>query len=64
MRYTTPTAANARYLAMPPAGLWLLRIEAGLHAVLVRLGAEGDFRAVFLKALDSPYLPMPGPGFE
>ncbi len=61
MEWTGPTASNARHMALSPEWLWLLRIEAGLHAVLVKLGAEGDFRSAFHDALDLQCRPMTGP---
>jgi predicted unusual protein kinase regulating ubiquinone biosynthesis (AarF/ABC1/UbiB family) len=61
MRWTTPAARNLRHQAMPPAWLWLLRVQAGLHAVLVRLGAQGDFRGAFRECLGLPWRPLAGP---
>ena len=61
MTWTGPRARNARHMAFPPPWLWLMRIQAGLHAVLVKLGAQGDLRAAFREALDTPCDPLGGP---
>jgi len=52
--YSGPSNANLRHLAMPPAWIWLQRIQFGLHAVLVRLGVEGELRDVFRGTLELP----------
>jgi hypothetical protein len=51
---TRPSNAHLRQLAIPPEWIWTMRLHWGLHAVLVRLHAEGDFRSVLLEALDAP----------
>jgi predicted unusual protein kinase regulating ubiquinone biosynthesis (AarF/ABC1/UbiB family) len=45
MEFSRPGNPNLRRLAIPPPWIWMQRLQFGLHAVLVRLGAEGDFRA-------------------
>jgi predicted unusual protein kinase regulating ubiquinone biosynthesis (AarF/ABC1/UbiB family) len=42
-RWTGPANPNQRHQGMPAAWIWLLRVQWGLGAVLVRLEAEGDF---------------------
>jgi predicted unusual protein kinase regulating ubiquinone biosynthesis (AarF/ABC1/UbiB family) len=50
--FSRPTNPNARKIALPPPYLWILRMQYGLHAVLARLGARGDFRSVMRQALE------------
>lgn len=42
---------NLRRIAIPPEWIWLQRLTFGLHAVLARLGAKGDFGAELRDAL-------------
>jgi predicted unusual protein kinase regulating ubiquinone biosynthesis (AarF/ABC1/UbiB family) len=51
-KYSGPGNPNLRKLAIPPEWIWTTRLHWGLHAVLARLGAEGDFRSVLMDALD------------
>ncbi|MCB9664640.1 MAG: AarF/ABC1/UbiB kinase family protein [Alphaproteobacteria bacterium] len=53
-QWSGPQNPNLRRLAIPPQWIWLQREVWGLNAVLVRLGAEGDFRSVLEAALDLP----------
>lgn len=53
LRFSRPGAHNARHLSFPPTWLWLQRTLFGLHAVLVRLGAEGPFAPIARAALDA-----------
>jgi predicted unusual protein kinase regulating ubiquinone biosynthesis (AarF/ABC1/UbiB family) len=57
-RFSHPTNPNLTKLAMPPEAIWIHRLQAGLHAVLARLGAEGDFRATLRPFLDGPTTPL------
>lgn len=41
--YTSPKAKNGRHQGFPPEWIWLQRAQWGLWAVLVKLGARGDF---------------------
>lgn len=52
MRFTRPTAKNQRVVDLPPPWIWLMRMQWGLHSVLVRLHAQGDFRTPFLELLE------------
>lgn len=61
LKFSQPTAKNARAMNLPPAWLWLVRMQWGLHAVLVRLHAEGDFRDSLRARLADPLVPMLGP---
>jgi predicted unusual protein kinase regulating ubiquinone biosynthesis (AarF/ABC1/UbiB family) len=61
LQYSRPSNPNLRHQALPPQWLWLQRMQWGLHAVLVRLGARGDFRQVLAEALALPLNPLPGP---
>lgn len=56
-QYTGPQNPNLRRLALPPPSIWWMRLIWGLHAVLARLGAEGDFGPVLRAALDAPWDP-------
>lgn len=59
-----PSSPNARTLAMPPALMWVQRLQWGLASVLARLGAHGDFRPVFRTHLEAPVRPMSTIGSE
>ncbi len=54
MAYDGPTSPNARFLAMPPAYVWVARLQWGLWSVLAKLGARGDFRPVPRDLLEQP----------
>ena len=41
-------------MSIPPPWIWLARMQFGLHAVLARMGAEGDFAGVLRDALEAP----------
>lgn len=45
---------NLRRLAIPPQWIWLERLQFGLHAVLARLGAEGNFGELLRASLSEP----------
>lgn len=53
MRFTGPSNPNNRLLAIPPSWIWVQRLIWGLHAVLARLGAEGDFGTALRTALSA-----------
>ncbi len=46
-RFTSPSAKNARHQGFPPEWIWLHRVQWGLWAVLVAIGARGDFSTPF-----------------
>lgn len=50
-RWTGPGNPNQRRQGLPPAWIWLLRVQWGLGAVLVRLGAAGAFRKDLREAM-------------
>ncbi|MCX4247053.1 ABC1 kinase family protein [Paraliomyxa miuraensis] len=52
-----PRSPNARTIAMPPAYLWVARLQWGLWSILARLRAEGSFRPVLDELLDGPVVP-------
>lgn len=58
MDFSKPDNPNLRLLAIPPPWIWQQRLVSGLHAVLTRLDADGDFREVFRAALDAPLSPL------
>ncbi|MGE0323315.1 MAG: ABC1 kinase family protein [Polyangiaceae bacterium] len=43
-QFTGPSNPNLRLLAFPPQWIWVQRLIWGLHSVLARLGACGNFR--------------------
>ncbi len=64
-QYTGPSNPNLRLLAFPPQWIWVQRLIWGLHSVLMRLGAKGDFASVARESLDeskSPQRAAPLPG--
>ena len=44
---TSATRPNARHQGFPPEWIWVQRAQWGLWALLVKLGAEGDFASPF-----------------
>jgi hypothetical protein len=48
---------NRLRLDMPPAWLFLNRLQWGLNAVLAQLGATGDWGGILREALTSPIAP-------
>lgn len=59
MELNGPSNPNLRRLAIPPAWIWLQRLQWGLHAVLARMGVKGRFRDVLLEILDEPRRSLP-----
>jgi predicted unusual protein kinase regulating ubiquinone biosynthesis (AarF/ABC1/UbiB family) len=57
-QFSRPSNANLRRIAIPPAWIWLQRLQWGLHAVLVRLSAEGDFNATIRPWLEGGIRPL------
>lgn len=53
MEHSKAGAPNQRKIAVPPQWIWLERLVWGLHAVLVRLGAEGDFASIMRAVMRS-----------
>jgi predicted unusual protein kinase regulating ubiquinone biosynthesis (AarF/ABC1/UbiB family) len=53
-----PSNPNLRRLAIPPAWIWIQRLQFGLHAVLARLEAEGNFAEILQEALDEPVVAL------
>lgn len=51
-QYNGPSSPNARALAIPPAFVWVMRLQWGLWSILARLEAEGDYRPLLERALD------------
>ncbi len=50
--FARATQPNARKMAVPPQWIWQQRLQTGLHAILIRLRAEGDFATPFRQALE------------
>jgi predicted unusual protein kinase regulating ubiquinone biosynthesis (AarF/ABC1/UbiB family) len=53
-----PRRRNLRHMAIPPAWIWLARLQVGLHAVLARLRADGPFRDVLVQSVRRPLAPI------
>jgi predicted unusual protein kinase regulating ubiquinone biosynthesis (AarF/ABC1/UbiB family) len=51
MEFNRPSNPNLRHLAIPPSWIWEQRLVWGLHAVLARLNAEGNFAEVMRTTL-------------
>jgi predicted unusual protein kinase regulating ubiquinone biosynthesis (AarF/ABC1/UbiB family) len=60
MELNGPRSPNARHMAMPPAYLWVARLQWGLWSVLARLGATGTFDPILREALAEPPSDMGG----
>ena len=58
-RFSAPNAANSRAMSIPAEWIWLARAHMGLHAVLARLGSEGEFRNALRAALSAVPSPLP-----
>lgn len=52
-RFSGPTNPNLRLFAFPPQWIWVQRLIWGLHSVLTRLEAKGDFAALAQQALEA-----------
>lgn len=59
-----PSNPNARTMAMPPAYIWVARLQWGLWSILARLRASGSFCGLLDELLASPPTPLSlaGPG--
>ncbi|MCA9717765.1 MAG: hypothetical protein H6713_42425 [Myxococcales bacterium] len=53
-----PTSPNARTMAMPPAYIWVIRLQWGLWSTLARLRARGSFRPLLDELLARPITPL------
>ena len=58
MEFGRPSNPNVRRLRIPPPWIWIQRLYWGLHAVLARMEAEGDFASGFREALDTDPEPL------
>jgi predicted unusual protein kinase regulating ubiquinone biosynthesis (AarF/ABC1/UbiB family) len=54
-----PTNPNARTMSIPPAFLWVLRLQSGLWAVLSRLAPAASYRTIADELLAQPISPLP-----
>lgn len=59
--YHGPSSPNARRLALPPAQIWIQRLQWGLWSVLGRLDADLWLRDVLDDLLARPVRPLLGP---
>ncbi len=53
-----PTSPNARTIAMPPAYIWVARLQWGLWSILARLRARSSFRPLLDELLAAPPAPL------
>lgn len=53
-----PRSPNARTMAMPPAYIWVARLQWGLWSILARLHASGSFRGLLDELLAGPITPL------
>lgn len=53
-----PTSPNARTIAMPPAYIWVARLQWGLWSILARLRASVSLRGMTDELLDAPVEPL------
>ncbi|MCO4772251.1 MAG: AarF/ABC1/UbiB kinase family protein [Deltaproteobacteria bacterium] len=51
LEWGKPTSSHARSMDVPAPWIWFARATFGLHSVLSRMGAEGDFRSALLEPL-------------
>ena len=51
--FSGPKQPNGRRMRIQPQWIWFLRLWFGLHAVLTRVRAEGDFRSALTDALQA-----------
>ncbi len=56
--YNGFTQPNARQLAVPPPFVWILRVQAGLWAILNRLQPDIDLTSLFDDVLARPTVPL------
>jgi predicted unusual protein kinase regulating ubiquinone biosynthesis (AarF/ABC1/UbiB family) len=54
-----PGSPNARTMAMPPAYIWVARLQWGLWSILARLHASGSFGDLLDELLAAPIDPLP-----
>jgi predicted unusual protein kinase regulating ubiquinone biosynthesis (AarF/ABC1/UbiB family) len=54
-----PGSPNARSMAMPPAYIWVARLQWGLWSILARLQASGSFDDLLDELLGTPIAPLP-----
>ena len=53
-----PGSPNARTMAMPPAYIWVARLQWGLWSILARLRARVSLRGLLDELLASPVEPL------
>jgi hypothetical protein len=53
-----PRSPNARTIAMPPAYIWVARLQWGLWSILARLRARCSLRGMTDELLASPIAPL------
>ncbi len=58
LEYNGPKSPNARYLSMPPAYVWVARLQWGLWSLLARLDAEVELRDLWLELTATEITPL------
>ena len=53
-----PSNPNLRKIAIPPPWIWVQRLQWGLHAVLTKLGTQGNFEPMMREILETPWSPL------
>jgi predicted unusual protein kinase regulating ubiquinone biosynthesis (AarF/ABC1/UbiB family) len=56
--FNGPRSPNARTMAMPPAYIWVARLQWGLWSILARLGATTSLRSFAMDLLRHPVAPL------
>jgi len=59
MALNGPTSPNARTMSIPPAYVWIMRLQWGLWAVLSKLDVEADYASVLDTVLAQGHLGLP-----
>ncbi len=58
LKYNGPTSPNARFMSMPPAYIWVARLQWGLWSLLARLDAEIEMKDEIERILSEPIVPL------
>jgi predicted unusual protein kinase regulating ubiquinone biosynthesis (AarF/ABC1/UbiB family) len=54
LQYNGPSNPNARHMSIPPAYVWVMRLQWGLWSILSRLNAQGSFAPLLNEFLEQP----------
>jgi predicted unusual protein kinase regulating ubiquinone biosynthesis (AarF/ABC1/UbiB family) len=61
LAYNGPRSPNARTMALPPAYLWVMRLQWGLWSLLTKLGASVSLRPLWEQLAHTPVSPLAFP---